>query len=376
MRNKLAESRLPLVSVVVPTYNAVNRIETTLKCVVRQTYPCIELVLVDDGSADSTSLRAERYLRKSGIEWRLLRQLNGGPSKARNLGWRAARGDIIQFLDDDDEIVEDKIILQVAWMIETGCDAALIYSTWSIRHWASPESYILRRPACVNWQLKDVICSENFFPLGSGLVRKSWLELVNGFDERYRLIEDVDLQIRILAAGGRFEEAPSDKPLFFYNRRAESLSQTDSAAFVEGCIRNARLAYKITEGQRQLDQVWLKNFGDVYRQGIAFYAETDRGRFDALYREFQTKFAGQPLQKGGLIQDCVSLFGERRAELLRGGVRRARRRLRKALTHFGLAPSRRWIALWRSRSGAKNAVSTMAPDLPNSASRDKVDCRK
>src|SRR5262245_29549544 len=113
MGNELAERHLPLVSIVVTAYNAVNRSETTLECIARQSYRRIQLVLVDDGSIDNTSLKAEGYLHKSGIEWKLLRQPNGGPSAARNLGWRAASGDLIQFLDDDDEIVDNKIILQV-----------------------------------------------------------------------------------------------------------------------------------------------------------------------------------------------------------------------------------------------------------------------
>jgi hypothetical protein len=154
---------------------------------------------------------------------------------------------------------------------------------------------------------------------------------VGGFDERLWLIEDVDLQIRMLAAGGTFEEAETDRPLFFYNRRARSLSQSDPVAFADACVRNARLVHAIATERRQLHPALIAAVADVYREAIGAYAQADLTRFEAAYREFRSLFAGAALQDGGRVRYFVPLMGERRAELLRGAVRRMRGLVRDML---------------------------------------------
>lgn len=322
---------LPLVSVVVPMHNAGDRIAATLRSVVGQTYPRLELVLVDDGSNDDTRVAAARALSAWPLQWRLIELPNRGPSAARNVGWRAAQGELIQFLDDDDEIDPDKIGLQVAWIAGRSGAAAMVYSAWAERNAAIPGSELVRRPRYGDWQVHDVIRSDGFLPLGSCLIRRHWLEAVGGFDERLWLIEDVDLQIRILAAGGTFEEARSGRPLFFYNRRATSLSQSDPVAFADACVRNARLVHAIATERRQLHPALIAAVSEVYREAIAAYAQSDRARFEAAYREFRSLFAGAALQESGKVRYFVPLMGERRAELLRGAVRRMRGLVRDML---------------------------------------------
>jgi len=326
-----AEDRLPLVSVVVPMHNAGDRIAATLGSVIDQTYPRLELVLVDDGSEDNTRIAATRALRASPLPWRLIETPNQGPSKARNIGWRAAQGHLIQFLDDDDEIDPDKITHQVDWIANRTSKAAAIYSTWAIRNAANAGDGLVRRMRSVDWQIHDVIRGDSFLALGSCLIRRQWLEVVGGFDERLWLIEDVDLQIRILAAGGNFEEAETSGPLFFYNRRPQSLSQSDPAVFADACLRNARLVYSIASERGQLHPALIEAVSDVYRGAISTYAQVDRARFEAAYREFRSRFPGSVLQDAGRIRYFAGLMGERRAELLRGAVRRTRRFVRGML---------------------------------------------
>ena len=331
MGGMAGEDRLPLVSVVVPMHNAADRIAATLRSVVGQTYTQLELVLVDDGSKDDTRVAAARALSGCPLRWSLIEVPNQGPSRARNLGWRAAQGQLIQFLDDDDEIDPDKIGLQAEWLASKSSAVAMAYSAWAERNAGIPRSRLVRRPRYVDWQIHDVIRSDGFFHLASGLLRRHWLETVGGFDERLWLIEDVDLQIRILAAGGTLEEAESVRPLFFYNRRARSLSQSDPVAFADACVRNARLVHAIAVERRQLLPDLITAVSDVYREAIATYAQSDLARFEAAYREFRSLFAGAALQDGGKVRYLVPLMGERRAELLRGMVRRMRRLVRDML---------------------------------------------
>lgn len=103
---------LPLVSVVIPAYNAAATLADTLDSVIGQTYPHIEIVVVDDGSRDATAEVLARYAPRV----RAIRQANGGLAAARNAGLAAATGEFIALLDADDLCEPERIGAQVAFM--------------------------------------------------------------------------------------------------------------------------------------------------------------------------------------------------------------------------------------------------------------------
>ena len=106
----MSENDLPLVSVVIPSYNAARHIETTLLSVINQSYPNIEVFIVDDGSTDDTMVIAGKYVSEKVT---LVSQKNGGACRARNNGLQRCKGKFIQFLDADDLLSTDKIGEQV-----------------------------------------------------------------------------------------------------------------------------------------------------------------------------------------------------------------------------------------------------------------------
>lgn len=99
----------PLVSVVIPAYRAAATISETLESVFAQDYPKVEIVVVDDGSTDDTRAVLDRF----GDRVRTISKPNGGLASARNVGVRAARGEIIAVLDADDLCTPDRLSLQV-----------------------------------------------------------------------------------------------------------------------------------------------------------------------------------------------------------------------------------------------------------------------
>jgi glycosyltransferase involved in cell wall biosynthesis len=103
---------LPLVSVVIPAYNAASTLAETLDSVLAQTYPTLEVVVVDDGSKDDTPQVLERYAGRV----RAIRQPNGGLAAARNAGCRAAQGEFIALLDADDVCMPERIGVQVGFL--------------------------------------------------------------------------------------------------------------------------------------------------------------------------------------------------------------------------------------------------------------------
>lgn len=114
-----------LVSAVIPTFNRGWELRRAVESVTAQTYRPLELVVVDDGSTDETP-EAIRVLceeaRAKGLQVQALRQTNAGAGAARNTGARAAGGDYIAFLDDDDRWYPPKIAMQVAETERAGAD--------------------------------------------------------------------------------------------------------------------------------------------------------------------------------------------------------------------------------------------------------------
>lgn len=112
---------MPLVSILIPAYNAAPWIAETIESALAQTWPDKEIIVVDDGSTDSTVTIARRY-EDRGV--RVFHQKQGGASAARNRAWHESRGEWLQFLDADDLLHGDKIALQMERTYSLGPDYA------------------------------------------------------------------------------------------------------------------------------------------------------------------------------------------------------------------------------------------------------------
>lgn len=112
----------PLVSILIPCYNAARYIGETLESVLAQTWHNIEIIIVDDGSTDGSAAVVGRYAQS---RLSLFRQPNAGQTSALNACLAHVKGDFIQYLDADDLIAPDKIELQIRrLMAEPGCIAS------------------------------------------------------------------------------------------------------------------------------------------------------------------------------------------------------------------------------------------------------------
>ena len=105
----------PLVSVIVPTFNRAHLIGRTLRSVLAQSYPALEVIVVDDGSTDDTRATIARdYADDARV--RYVYKQNGGPASARNIGFAQSRGEYVALLDSDDTWFPWKLALQVGCM--------------------------------------------------------------------------------------------------------------------------------------------------------------------------------------------------------------------------------------------------------------------
>ena len=123
---------IPLVSVVIPTYNRAQRLPRAIDSCLEQTYPNVEVIVVDDGSTDDTQALLARYVQEHGEDRvRTALLAHQGAWVARNKGLDLARGRYIQLLDSDDCLAPRKFELQVAAMESSGndlcvCDSRLV----------------------------------------------------------------------------------------------------------------------------------------------------------------------------------------------------------------------------------------------------------
>jgi len=117
-----------LISVIIPAYNAEKVLCRCLESIAQQTYPFLEIIVVNDGSMDSTILVFEEFsqtIQRSGLSIAIYSQKNSGVSCARNLGLRNSTGVYICFIDADDTMSETYIQNLYEKHMETGCDLVI-----------------------------------------------------------------------------------------------------------------------------------------------------------------------------------------------------------------------------------------------------------
>lgn len=191
----------PLVSVVIPAFNASDTLEQTLLSVSAQTYRNLEIIVVDDGSADHTALIARNY-GKLDPRVRLVQKSNGGVASARNAGTQAASAEFVAFIDADDLWHPTKITKQMALLTNSGNDMALVYAPFRRIDMSGMVLGSSRNHRVDGW-----VVNRHFFVniIGNGssiLVRKHVLEQIGGYSTRLREAnaqgcEDLLLQLRI-----------------------------------------------------------------------------------------------------------------------------------------------------------------------------------
>jgi glycosyltransferase involved in cell wall biosynthesis len=191
----------PLVSVIVPAYNAEVFIERTLKSILNQTYTNIEVLVVDDGSQDSTAKIVKLFVQKDS-RVTLLQQPNSGVAAARNLAIAKSQGEFIAPIDADDIWYPQNIEKQVECMLASPESVGLVYA-WSVD---IDEQDVPTGGCRKSWEEGDVrliLATKNFVGHASAtLIRRACFDQVGGYNTEFREhnaqgCEDFDLYLRI-----------------------------------------------------------------------------------------------------------------------------------------------------------------------------------
>jgi glycosyltransferase involved in cell wall biosynthesis len=207
------------VSVIIPYYNREEFIDEAVQSVLAQTLKPIEIIIVNDCSRESSRRYLDRY---SDVCTILDLKENVGLSGSRNAGIRAARGQFIALLDDDDYWLPEKLELQRKYMEEHPECSALTCSVSAFFSDRPDQLWTRFGPGAIT--LAQALIEEYWAVPSSLMVRMTALLAVGGFDQRFRECEDRDFMIRFCAAGYRIEGIP--KVLVRYRRTGQnSLSE-------------------------------------------------------------------------------------------------------------------------------------------------------
>lgn len=185
-------STTPLVSVVIPVFNGVNYLRDAIESVFAQTYPNIELIVVDDGSTDSTWEIIESY----GERVCAIHKDNGGVASALNMGIRQASGGFVAWLSHDDLFLPDKIAMQISFL-KGHPEFGLCYTDFEIINASGERLKIYRAPWYSSAELPRRFLSDMHINGSTVLMRKSCFERTGGFNDRLPHTQDLDMWLRI-----------------------------------------------------------------------------------------------------------------------------------------------------------------------------------
>lgn len=211
-----------LVSVVVPTYDRPDMVREAARVVAAQTYDDVELIVVDDHSptpaetalADAAldDVETVRYLRHS---------QNRGVSAARNTGIRAATGEYVAFLDDDDRWDERKLAAQVRAFRESDDDVGVVYTGIE---YTSETGSTTDIPTLRGDVTHDLLVGRSLAPTSTVMARRAFLDRIDGFDEQLPSWNDRDLYVR-LSQQCEFEPVPEVLTVRLAGHGSEQISR-------------------------------------------------------------------------------------------------------------------------------------------------------
>ena len=215
---------LPRVSVVIPTYNRSATLPRAVRSVLAQTFRDFELLLVDDHSTDATPVVISEFVDDRVRSIR--HERNYGQSKALNTGIRAACGEYVAFLDDDDVWLPTKLAAQVAILDAAPKQTALVYG-WFQR--VDEDRAHARR--ILRWDMRGNIFEHMLalrvpVPPSTWLVRTAVARALAGFDENIHRGKDVDFICRLCDQGWHVDYVPCIVLVKHHHQRGQMMDRT------------------------------------------------------------------------------------------------------------------------------------------------------
>jgi glycosyltransferase involved in cell wall biosynthesis len=262
----------PLVSILIPAYNAERFLAETLASALAQTWPRTEIIVVDDGSTDDTLAVARRF---EGPRVLVTTQANQGAAASRNNALALSQGDYVQWLDADDLLSPDKIAKQMA-AHQPGDKHMLLSSPWGFFSYRPRRAQFTPTPlwcdlSPTEWLLRKL--GQNLhMQTATWLVSRELTEAAGPWDTRLVVDDDGEYFCRVLLASNGVRFVPEGK--VFYRRNASGVSYIGrSRSKMEAQWLSMRLHMKYLRSQEDSDRVRAACIQYMQTWMIEFYPD-------------------------------------------------------------------------------------------------------
>lgn len=242
------DSSVPLISVVLPVYNGEKYLAQAVDSILAQTFTDFELIMIDDGSTDS-SLQILRKYEQLDSRIRLVARENRGLVTTLNDLIDIARGEWVARMDQDDIALPNRLERQMKWLKETGADIA---GSWVRRFGSSDKRLIRLRQTDDAIKMEILFCSPFAHP--SVMMRTALVKRLR-YDKAWEKAEDYDLWERAAEAGWKMTNVPEE--LLLYRQHGTQISTMASMQQQQQTMKIQRRYWRFVFERMQLEQQWI-----------------------------------------------------------------------------------------------------------------------
>jgi glycosyltransferase involved in cell wall biosynthesis len=264
----------PTVSVIIPVYNGAKFVARAIESVINQTFTNWELIVVDDGSTDTSKEVISDYVKKDGRIQYHWEPNSGTPAKPKNTAFKYAKGEYVAYLDQDDEWLPEKLEKQLAvFATYPNEKIGLVSCGGYIRHEeGSPKTVPPAMKKDVT--LSDLLMYNYIFSNSSVMIPATVVRAVGDRDESKGIgyLEDWDMWVRIAANG--YTVKIIEEPLFTYFTHADNVSRATTAVKQAEMLSAFYTKYKELYTQNNIEHAFLKTIGLYY----ALAKDTEKAR--------------------------------------------------------------------------------------------------
>jgi len=282
----------PLVSILVPAFNAERYLRQTLKSALSQSWKSKEIIVVDDGSTDGTLSLARRFESK---RLKVITQKNSGASAARNRALQESQGEYIQYLDADDLMDERKIELQLSLPKYCGdsdlCTCSSFYFYFNPKDAISLKNSLWKDLSAEEWLLRAARYG-HWLPPHAWLVPRKAIEKAGPWDERLSLNDDGEYFFRLVANCCYVKFCP-ESSVFYRRANMSSLSSQRSRMHLESLFSSVELS---------IAQLFAKLEKEVAVEVARYFIQYNVDKFKIEDSDILKKFVALSENLGGCVR--------------------------------------------------------------------------
>ena len=304
----------PLVSILIPAHNAGRWLEESLDSALAQTWPQIEVTVVDDGSTDDTLAIARRYGRKVNV----IAQPRGGGHVARNVALAASQGDYVQYLDADDLIAPDKIHRQMERLLSeppgrvASCEWARFESIPPVRQRLRPEP-IWRDFDPAEWLIISN-AGGGMMPLHAWLAPRSVLVAAGPWAAEAFRNQDGEYFARVVLASSGVVFVPGARS--YYRDHRDGWSRNRSRAATAGLVWSIESITRNLRSVCDTPRARVAMAASFHRAALEIYPEHASLAEQALARARELGAKGLYPKPNGVFGQVARLIGWKAARRL------------------------------------------------------------